>query len=61
MGLVARYYFATEDGSVTFQGSNWNFAFPYRGKRAGQDLEQVINSVFAARFYQNGHAFLWED
>ena len=61
VGLVAKHYFATEDGSVTFQGSNWNFAFPYKGKQAGQDLQQVVNSVFARRFYQNGHAFLWED
>ncbi|PKB72528.1 MAG: hypothetical protein BZY75_06415 [SAR202 cluster bacterium Io17-Chloro-G7] len=62
VGMVARYYFATEDGSVTFQGNNWSFAFPYRGKRAGQELQLVINSVFAARFSPNGHdAFLWED
>ncbi len=61
VGAVAWRYFATEDGSVTFQGSNWNFAFPYRGKQAGQDLQHVVNAVFATRFYQNGHAFLWED
>ena len=61
IGVVVWHYFASEDGSVTFQGSNWNFAFPYKGKRAGQDLQQVVNSVFAVRFSQNGHAFLWED
>ena len=61
VGLVAKHFFGTEDGSVNFQGSNWNFVFPYRGKQAGQDLQQVVNSVFATRFYQNGHAFLWED
>lgn len=61
VGLVVRHYFATEDGAVTFQGSNWNFDFPYKGQRAGQDLQQVVNSVFATRLYQNGRAFLWED
>ena len=59
--VVVWHYFGNEEGSVTFQGSNWNFVFPYRGKRAGQDLQQVINTVFATRFYQNGRAFLWED
>ena len=61
MGLVARHYLASADGSVTFQGSNWNFVFPYKGQRAGQDLQQVVNSVFASRYHQNGRAFLWED
>ena len=61
VGMVAWHYFASEDGSVTFQGSNWNFDFPYSGKQAGRDLQQVVNSVFAVRFCQNGHAFLWED
>ena len=61
VGLMARHYFSTEEGSVTFQGSNWNFAFPYRGKRAGKELHQVVNSVFATRLSPNGHAFLWED
>ena len=58
---VVWHYFATEDGSVTFQGSNWNFVFPYKGKRAGEELQQVVNTVFATRLYQNGRAFLWED
>ena len=61
VGLLGRHYFAAEDGSVTFQGSNWNFAFPYKGQRAGRDLQQVVNSVFTTRNYQNGRAFLWED
>lgn len=61
VGVVVKHYFASEDGSVTFQGSNWNFAFPYRGQRAGQELQQVVDSVFDTRFHQNGHAFLWED
>lgn len=61
VGLVAWHYFGTEDGSVTFQGSNWNFAFPYRGHRAGQELQLVVDSIFSARMSPNEHAFLWED
>lgn len=61
VGLVAWHYFGTEDGSVTFQGSNWNFAFPYRGHRAGQELQLVVDSIFAARLETYEHAFLWED
>ena len=61
VGMVAWHYFGTEDGSVTFQGTNWNFAFPYRGHRAGQELQLVVDSIFTARMTPNGHAFLWED
>ena len=60
-GLVGKHYFIKEDGSVTFQGSNWTFAFPYRGDRAGQDIYRLVNGVFATRHSVNGHAFLWED
>ena len=60
-GLVSKHYFLKVDGSVTFQGSNWTFAFPYRGDRAGQDIFQLVNSVFATRHSVNGHTFLWED
>ena len=59
--LAGRHYFAKEDGSVTFQGANWSFAFSYRGGRASQQIFQVVNSVFATRFSKNGHSYLWED
>ena len=56
-----RRYFINQEGTVTFQGSDWRFEFPYRGKRAGRELSQMVNSVFATRFSSNGHAYLWED
>lgn len=58
---VVRHYFTKEDGSVTFQGVDWRFEFPYRGERAGQDLYQVVNSVFATHNSAKGRLYLWED
>ena len=58
---VGRHYFSKQDGSVTFQGSNWTFAFPYRGDKAGQDIFQVVNTVFAVRQSHDSHSFFWED
>ena len=59
--LMGRRYFIKEDGLVTFQGNNWSFEFPYRGNRAGQEIYQVVNSLFAARLPINGHSEHWED
>ena len=59
--LAGRYYFAKDDGAVTFQGANWSFAFHYRGGRASQQIYQVVNSVFATRLSKNGYSYLWED
>jgi len=59
--VMGRFYFTKDDGLVTFQGNNWSFTFPYRGERAGQEIYQLVNSVFASRFSMNGHLFLWED
>ena len=59
--VMGRFYFTKADGLVTFQGNNWSFTFPYRGERAGQEIYQLVNSVFASRLSKNGHLFLWED
>ncbi len=60
--LIARYYFAKEDNQVTFQGSNWAFSFPYRGKKAEGEVYQVVNTAFTYRRSRNGHSpFLWEE
>ena len=59
--VMGRFYFTKADGSVMFQGNNWSFTFPYRGERAGREIYQLVNSVFASRFSKNGHLFLWED
>ena len=52
--LIGRYYLAKEDGSVIFQGSGWVFTFPYQGAQAGEEIYQVVNSVFAARQSHDG-------
>ena len=47
--FIGRHYFAKEEGSVTFQGGNWAFSFPYKGKVPGYEIYQLINTVFADR------------
>ena len=47
--FIGRHYFAREEGSVTFQGGNWAFSFPYKGEEPGAQIYQVINTVFADR------------
>ncbi|MCH7712318.1 MAG: hypothetical protein IIC99_01720 [Chloroflexi bacterium] len=47
--FIGRHYFAKEEGSVTFQGGNWAFSFPYKGEAPGYEIYQVINTVFADR------------
>ncbi len=59
--VMGRFYFTKADGLVTFQGYNWSFTFPYRGKRPGQEIYQLVNGVFASRLSKNGNLFLWED
>lgn len=59
--LAGKHYFGKKAGSVTFQGSAWVFAFPYRGDTAGQEIYQVVNSVFTARQSGGGYSFLWEE
>ncbi len=61
VALLARRYFARKDGTVTFRGNNFTFAFPYRGDRAGQEVYHLVNSAFAARRSKNGYSFLWDD
>lgn len=52
--LVSRHYFTRDDGSVTFQGSDWVFTFPYAGDKASEEVYQVVNTVFASRAWLNG-------
>lgn len=61
VAVVSRNFFAKEDGAVTFQGTNWSFAFPYRGVRAGQEIREVVNTLFVNRLLNNGYPYLWED
>jgi hypothetical protein len=52
--LVSRHYFTRGDGSVTFQGSDWAFTFPYAGDKADEEVYRVVNTVFASRAWLNG-------
>ena len=61
LAAIGRHYFTKVDGTVTFRGSNWTFAFPYRGERAGREIYEVVNSVFLNRHWENGTGYLWED
>ena len=54
--LIGKYYFVKEGGSVTFQGSNWVFTFPYRGDVARDQVYQVVNTVFLARRSVDGYS-----
>jgi hypothetical protein len=52
--IIGKHYFNREGGSVTFQG-NWAFTFPFIGKKAGGEVYQVVNTIFATRDSRNGH------
>lgn len=53
--VIGKHYFMREAGSVTFQGSNWTFTFPFTGEKAGADIYQVVNTVFTTRNSRNGY------
>ena len=59
--LMGRHYLVTEDGSVSFQGSDWRLDFPYRSGRASRGIYQVVNRLFAARQRSDGRQAFWED
>ncbi len=52
--LVSRHYFIRGAGWVSFQGSNWVFTLPYTGEKAGVEIYQLLNTVFASRARLNG-------
>ena len=53
--LIGKYYLAKEGGSVTFQGSNWVFTFPYKTDRSRIQVYRMVNTVFVARRSLNGY------
>ena len=53
--LIGKYYLAKEGGSVTFQGSNWAFTFPYKSDRSRTQVYRMVNTVFVARRSLNGY------
>lgn len=59
--LIGKYYFAKEAGSVTFQGSNWLFTFPYRSDGAREQVYQMVNTVFVSRRSIDGYLRIREE
>ena len=53
--LVGKYYFDKDGGTVTFQGSNWAFSFPYSGEKAGEEIYHIVKTVFDTRSIRNGY------
>ena len=54
--LIGKYYFAKATGSVTFQGSNWLFTFPFRSSQVRDDVYQLVNTLFIDRRSQNAYS-----
>ena len=59
--LIGKYYFVKEAGSVTFQGSNWVFTFPYKSDWAREQVYQVVNTVFVSRRSSDGYSPIREE
>jgi hypothetical protein len=52
---LGKHYFTSQGGSVTFQGSNWAFTFPYHGEKASAEVYQLVKTVFTTRTSRNGY------
>jgi hypothetical protein len=52
--LIWNFYRSNESGSVTFQGTNWVFSFPYESEGAREQVYRMVNTVFVARRSVNG-------
>ena len=59
--FIGRYFYSQGDGSVTFQGSSWNFVFAFNGNLASEDIYRVVNTLFAARDSSIGYSLLCKD
>ena len=53
--LIWNFYRTNESGSVTFQGSNWVFSFPFETEGAREQVYRMVNSAFIARRSVNGY------
>ena len=54
--LIFNFYRTNESGSVTFQGSNWVFSFPFESVGARGQVYRMVNSAFIARRSVNGYS-----
>ena len=53
--LIWKFYLTKEAGSVTFQGSNWVFSFPFEAEGASEQVYRMVNAAFVARRSVNGY------
>jgi hypothetical protein len=53
--LIWNFYRTNESGSVTFQGSNWVFSFPFETEGAREQVYRMVNAAFIARRSVNGY------
>ena len=53
--LIWNFYRSNESGSVTFQGTNWVFSFPYESEGAKEQVYRMVNTVLVARRSINGY------
>ncbi len=56
--LIWNFYRSNESGSVTFQGTNWVFSFPYESEGAREQVYRMVNTVFVARRSVNGDPWM---
>ena len=53
--LIWNFYRTNESGSVTFQGNNWVFSFPFETEGAREQVYRMVNEAFIARRSVNGY------
>lgn len=53
--LIWNFYRGNDSGSVTFQGNNWAFSFPFETEGAGEQVYRMVNAAFIARRLVNGY------
>ena len=51
--FLAKYFFWEEEGSITFQGGNWELSFPYKSDRASIDVFKLIDRFFQLKVTNN--------
>ena len=53
--FIARYFFWEEEGSITFQGGNWELSFPYKSNLAGAMVYKLVNRFFQLKQATKAH------
>ena len=53
--FIARYFFWEEEGTITFQGGNWELSFPYKSNLAGAMVYKLVNRFFQLKQATNTH------